>query len=172
MRRKADIRASLTIVIVDDDEGHAILIHKGLEESGLVHGIEHLRNGQAALDFFLDRARRDLTGSGGPCLVLLDIQMPKIDGIEVLRRMKLAPHTRSLPIIMLTTSDDPWTVERCYALGCNGYVRKPIGCDRFSDAVQSIGRFATLLRIPEIPRHRPIGTLSRFGRGASPNPPT
>src|SRR3954465_4380962 len=91
-----------TILIVDDDEGHAILIRENLEAAGLKNKIEHFRDGQAILDFF-NQGRPSNTES---YLILLDIRMPKVDGIEVLRRLKADPKLRNLPVIMLTTTDD------------------------------------------------------------------
>src|SRR4249920_3879157 len=103
-----------TIMIVDDDEGHAILIRENLEAAGLNNPIQHFRDGQALLDFFARLPK----GSHESFLVLLDIRMPKIDGIEVLRRLKKDPELSRLPVIMLTTTDDTREVERCYELGC------------------------------------------------------
>ena len=96
------MNAQPTILIVDDDEGHAILIRENLEAAGLSNRIRHFRDGQAILDFFF----KDHPAPGDAFLVLLDIRMPKIDGIEVLRRLKADPGLRKLPVIMLTTTDD------------------------------------------------------------------
>jgi CheY-like chemotaxis protein len=91
-----------TILIVDDDEGHAILIRENLESAGLNNPIKHFHDGQAVLDFFASRRGQ----TQGSYLVLLDIRMPKLDGIEVLRRLKADPELSKLPVIMLTTTDD------------------------------------------------------------------
>ena len=91
-----------TILIVDDDEGHAILIRENLESAGVRDRIVHFRDGQAILDFFAERPADDPE----TYLVLLDIRMPKIDGIEVLRRLKADPKLAKIPVIMLTTTDD------------------------------------------------------------------
>lgn len=135
------------ILIVDDDEGHAILIRENLESAGVRNRIEHFRDGQAILDFFASRPRDDQES----CLVLLDIRMPKIDGIEVLRRLKADPKLANIPVIMLTTTDDAREVERCYALGCNVYIQKPVDYDRFADAIRRLGLFVPLLLIPGVP---------------------
>src|SRR4051812_16930857 len=113
---------SPTILIVDDDEGHAILIRENLEVAGLPNRTEHFRDGQMILDFFFSRREH----ANETYLVLLDIRMPKVDGIEVLRRLKADPELRKLPVIMLTTTDDLREVERCHQLGCNGYIQKPV----------------------------------------------
>ena len=135
-----------TILIVDDDEGHAILIRENLESAGLPNPIEHFRDGQAVLDFFAARP----STSAESYIVLLDIRMPKVDGIEVLRRLRANPKWRMLPIIMLTTTDDARDVERCHLLGCNGYIQKPVDYEKFADAIRRIGLFVPLLLVPEV----------------------
>jgi CheY-like chemotaxis protein len=142
-----------TILIVEDDEGHAILIRENLEMAGLKNPIRHFRDGQAILDFFFDRAGRALPAPDGTFLLLLDIRMPKVDGIEVLRRLKSDPELRKLPVIMLTTTDDTREVERCHALGCNVYIQKPVDYDRFAEAIRRLGLFVSLLLVPPVGAH-------------------
>ena len=135
-----------TILIVDDDEGHAILIRENLESAGVPNRIEHFRDGQAILDFFAEHRNRP----NETYLVLLDIRMPKVDGIEVLRRLKADPELRKLPVIMLTTTDDTREVERCHQLGCNGYIQKPVDYEKFAEAIRRIGLFVPLLLVPQV----------------------
>ena len=78
--------------------------------------------------------------------------MPKLDGVEVLRRIKSDPELRKLPVILLTTTDDPREVSRCHALGCNNYIVKPVDYERFADAIRNLGLFISLVEIPEIER--------------------
>jgi len=139
-----------TILVVDDDEGHAILIRENLELAGLTNRIEHFRDGQAILDFLFDPAKKAARQTGGPYLILLDIRMPKVDGIEVLRRVKADSEYRKLPVIMLTTTDDAREVERCHALGCSVYIQKPVDYDKFTDAIRRLGLFVTLLLVPPV----------------------
>ena len=141
---------SPTILIVEDDEGHAILIRENLETAGLKNPIRHFRDGQAALDFFFDLKGQVVTGHDGTYLILLDIRMPKVDGIEVLRRLKADPVLHRLPVIMLTTTDDIREVERCHELGCNVYIQKPVDYDKFANAIQRLGMFVMLLLIPRV----------------------
>eukprot|EP01012_Entosiphon_sulcatum_P043355 TRINITY_DN57653_c0_g1_i1.p2 TRINITY_DN57653_c0_g1~~TRINITY_DN57653_c0_g1_i1.p2 ORF type:complete len:144 (+),score=31.51 TRINITY_DN57653_c0_g1_i1:219-650(+) len=135
-----------TILIVEDDEGHAILIRQNLQSAGLPNRIEHFRDGQAILDFFFTRRDR----ANETYIVLLDIRMPKVDGIEVLRRLKADPEFRKLPIIMLTTTEDSREVERCHQLGCSVYIQKPVDYDRFAEAIRRIGLFVPLLLVPPL----------------------
>jgi CheY-like chemotaxis protein len=138
-----------TVLIVEDDEGHAILIRENLEAAGFGNSIRHFRDGQAALDFLF----KDSPGarvSGETYLMLLDIRMPKVDGVEVLKRIKADPALRTLPVIMLTTTDDAREVERCHQLGCNVYIQKPVDYEKFAEAIQRLGRFMSLLLVPEV----------------------
>jgi CheY-like chemotaxis protein len=137
---------SPTVLIVDDDEGHAILIRENLEAAGLRNPIVHFRDGQAVLDFFSQRTH----GNAASYLVLLDIRMPKVDGIEVLRRMKANAELSKLPVIMLTTTDDSREVERCYELGCNVYIQKPVDYERFAEAIRRLGLFMSLVLVPQM----------------------
>jgi CheY-like chemotaxis protein len=137
---------SPTILIVDDDEGHAILIRENLEAAGLRNHIRHFRDGQAILDFFF----KDPPRVSDTYLILLDIRMPKVDGIEVLRRIKADPALRKLPVIMLTTTDDTRDVVRCHELGCNVYMQKPVDYDRFSEAIRRLGKFVPHLHVPQL----------------------
>lgn len=134
-----------TILIVDDDEGHAILIRENLESAGLTNRIEHFHDGQAVLDFFAPGLPR----ANATYIVLLDIRMPKVDGIEVLRRLKADAALRAFPVIMLTTTDDVREVARCHLLGCSGYIQKPVDYDKFAEAIRRIGLFVPLLLVPQ-----------------------
>ena len=135
---------AVTIILVEDDDGHATLIERNLRRAGLDNGFVRLKDGQEALDFLL--------GSEAPvresCVLLLDIKMPRVDGIEVLKRLKGDPWTATLPVIMLTTTDDPREIERCYQLGCNVYVTKPVEYEQFIDAVKRLGFFLQVVKLP------------------------
>lgn len=138
------------ILIVDDDEGHAILVRQNLEAAGLDNQMEHFRDGQAVLDFFFHPEGKGHGHPGEFFLILLDIRMPKVDGIEVLRRLKADPELRKIPVIMLTTTDDQREVERCHRLGCNVYIQKPVDYDKFAEAIRRLGLFVTLLLVPSV----------------------
>ncbi len=139
---------AVSIILVEDDDGHATLVERNLKRAGLTNGFLRLRDGQEALDFFL-KGDGCLPGSEKhPCVVLLDINMPRVDGVEVLRQIKANPKTAAIPVIMLTTTDDPREVERCYGLGCNVYVTKPVEYDSFIEAIKRLGFFLQVVKLP------------------------
>jgi len=139
-----------TILIVDDDEGHSILIRQNLELAGLNNQIEHFWNGQEVLDFLFLKNPERSREVGKNYLVLLDIRMPKVDGVETLRQIKADPELKKLPVIMLTTTDDTREVERCHEIGCNVYMQKPVDFDRFSEAIRRLGLFVMLVLAPPL----------------------
>jgi CheY-like chemotaxis protein len=136
------------ILIVDDDEGHAFLVRDSLQSAGLSNQILQFRDGQAVLDFFFHRGNGPFMKEGQSYLVLLDIRMPKVDGIEVLRQLKADKILHKVPVIMLTTTEDPREVERCHDLGCNVYLQKPVDYEKFTEAMRRLGLFIALLLVP------------------------
>ena len=140
----------VVILIAEDDAGHARLIEKNLTRAGLRNPIRRFENGQDILNFLLCRGSGPQRSPDTSYLLFLDIRMPKVDGIEVLRQLKEHAELRKLPILMLTTTDDPREVERCHALGCNNYVVKPVNYDKFAEAMTQLGLFITLVQIPEL----------------------
>jgi CheY-like chemotaxis protein len=138
------------ILIAEDDEGHAILIRQSLEQAGTANPIEHFRDGQALLDFLFRRGTGRMREDGVTYLVLLDIRMPKVDGVEVLRRIKADPGLRKLPVIMLTTTDDAREVARCHELGCSVYLQKPVDYEKFAEAMRRLGLFIMLMQLPTV----------------------
>lgn len=138
----------LIIVMAEDDDGHAYLIEQNLRDGGIANAIVRARDGQEALDYVRCEGAHAARVPNGPLLVLLDINMPRVDGGETLRRLKADPRTDQLPVIMLTTTDDPREVRRCYELGCSSYVTKPVEYDRFVEAVRRLGLFLSIVRVP------------------------
>ena len=138
----------LTILLAEDDDGHATLIHRNLQRAGLVNGFKRVHDGQEALDWI--RGEGEFAGQEPKegILLLLDINMPRVDGVEVLRQLKGTPTTESIPVIMLTTTDDPREIERCYKLGCNVYITKPIEYDAFVEAIRQLGLFLQVVKVP------------------------
>ena len=138
---------SLTILLVEDDQGHAQLVTRNLQRSGFRNELVHVSDGQEALDFVNRAGNYSERPFGKPLLILLDINMPRIDGIEVLRQLKSNPHSERIPVVMLTTTDDPREIERCYQLGCSVYITKPVAYESFIDAIQRLGLFLQVVTV-------------------------
>jgi len=139
---------SPTILITDDDDGHAILTEEALRRSGVEAPFLRFCDGQEVLDFLFEQTSAPKFERNRPYLLFLDIRMPKVDGVTVLRKIKADPELRKLPVIVLTTTDDPREVERCHELGCNIYIQKPVSFDSFAEALAKLGEFLTLLQLP------------------------
>src|SRR6266436_4971772 len=112
----------LVIVMTEDDAGHASLVQRNLKRAGIANEVVHVTHGQGALDYVRRQGAFSTRRPNGPLLMLLDINMPRMDGVEVLRQIKADESTAKIPVIMLTTTGDPREVERCYALGCSVYI--------------------------------------------------
>jgi CheY-like chemotaxis protein len=138
------VAETVNIIIVEDDDGHATLVERNLRRAGLNNPIMRLRDGQEAVDYFFAAG---CERNAADCVLLLDINMPKIDGINVLRRLKAEPRTSLIPTIMLTTTDDPREINRCYELGCNVYITKPVEYEAFIEAIRRLGFFLQIVRI-------------------------
>lgn len=140
----------VVIIIAEDDAGHARLIEKNLGRVGLHNPILRFENGQDVLDFLFRLGPGPHRKSDTAYLLLLDIRMPKVDGVEALRQIKEDASLRKLPVIMLTTTDDPREIERCHLLGCNSYIVKPVDYDKFAEAIKQLGLYVSLVQVPEI----------------------
>jgi CheY-like chemotaxis protein len=138
---------SPTLVLVEDDPGHARLIERNLQRASLPYTIVVLRDGQAALDYLLSAQEEQGTRHPQPYLVLLDLNLPGCPGVEVLARLKNDARTKHIPVIILTTTDDRYEIEECYALGCNAYLTKPIAYDQFVEVVQQLGWWLTGIEV-------------------------
>jgi len=132
----------VTILLVEDDPGHARLIEKNLRRANITNAIVNVTDGQQAIDYLFSNGRAQ------SLLVLLDLNMPVLDGYQVLERMKADERTKSIPVIILTTTNDTREISRCYELGCNVYITKPVDYEQFSDAVRKLGLFMAVLMIP------------------------
>jgi len=140
----------VVILIADDDAGHTRLIEKNLLRAGLHNAILRFENGQDILDFLFRCGPGAKRTADTAYLLLLDIRMPKVDGIEVLRQLKADPELRRLPVSMLTTTDDPREVAHCHELGCSNYIVKPVDYEKFSEAIRQLGLFISLVQVPEL----------------------
>ena len=138
----------VTILLAEDDDGHAQLVQRNLERAGLLNGFLRVRDGQELLDCLKSRGGSHEQTLDAALVVLLDINMPRIDGIEALRQIKSSTETHRIPVIMLTTTDDPREIDRCYELGCNVYITKPVEYDGFIDAIRRLGLFLQIVQRP------------------------
>jgi len=130
------------ILLVEDNANDAELTLRALKQRNLANQVHVCRDGAEAIDFFAD-------GAGPvPKVVLLDLKLPKIDGLEVLRRLKEDHRTRSIPIVVLTSSREEPDIERAYALGANSYIVKPVNFEAFAKAVSDVGLYWLLLNHP------------------------
>jgi len=136
------------ILLVEDDPGHARLIEKNLRRSNVANGIIKASHGQQAIDYLFSEGQYAGSKRASPLLVLLDLNMPVLDGYQVLKRMKADERTRRIPVIILTTTDDTREVSRCYDLGCSVYVTKPVDYDQFTEAIRKIGLFLSIVSVP------------------------
>jgi CheY-like chemotaxis protein len=141
------IETVFTILMVDDDEGHVELARRNLRRIGVSNPIVTVHDGARALDYIFRRgefAQRDEV----QLLILLDINMPgSVNGVEVLHQMKADPVTRKTPVIMLSTTDDPREVAKCYELGCSVYITKPVDSVQFIEAMKRLGLFLQIIRL-------------------------
>ena len=143
-------KQSVIIMLVEDDDGHRLLICENLRAGGIVNEILEMRDGQQAMDYLTRRGQyQDPAKSPRPGLILLDIKMPKVDGYAVLEKIKADPQLRLIPVLMLTSTDDQAEVNRCYTLGANGYVVKPVRYEEFQERIKALGLFLDIVRFPE-----------------------
>jgi CheY-like chemotaxis protein len=140
----------VTILIAEDDDGHASLIEMHLRDVGMANSILRFQDGDEVIDFLCQRGSNDKRIDNTAYLLLLDIRMPRMDGVEVLRQMKKDPVLKEIPVIMLTTTDDPREIENCYKLGCNSYITKPVEFEAFAEALKRLGLFLMVVKVPKI----------------------
>ncbi|MBN1436500.1 MAG: response regulator [Sedimentisphaerales bacterium] len=131
------INQNITIIVAEDDDGHFLLTQHCLRQHGINNQIIRLRDGQAVLEFLFQNHHNNSPQAS--CLLILDIRMPKVDGIEVLAELKNNPQTAKIPIIVLSTSDAPRHVEACRQYGCDAYSTKPVG-ESFIQTVHQVCR--------------------------------
>jgi len=138
----------ITLLLVEDDPGHAVLIEKNLRRAGIANEIVVVNDGQKAVDYLLNRDDHPNDAHQNPFLILLDLNLPVLDGYQVLKIIKNDERTKQIPVIMLTTTDNPREVMKCYELGCSVYVTKPVEYDEFSKAIQNLGLFLSIIKVP------------------------
>ena len=134
------------IVMVEDDHGHAKLIEKNLRRANISNEIMHFDHGQPALDYLFSEEVK----ANGPMLILLDLNLPDMSGTEILAEVKKDERLKRAPVVVLTTTDDKTEIQRCYDLGCNVYITKPVDYESFAGAIRQLGLFLSVMQAPEI----------------------
>ena len=138
----------VSIVMVEDDEGHARLIERNIRRAGIHNGIRHFTDGGSALEYLFNDERGPALN--GPALILLDLNLPDMSGIDILAKIKSEPKLKRTPVVVLTTTDDKVEIQRCYDLGCNVYITKPVNYESFADAIRQLGLFLAVIQVPEV----------------------
>jgi CheY-like chemotaxis protein len=133
--------------MIEDDEGHARLIEKNIRRAGINNAIRHFTDGTSALEYlYNDPAGPALNG---PALILLDLNLPDMSGIDILGKVKADDALKRTPVVVLTTTDDKVEIQRCYDLGCNVYITKPVNYESFADAIRQLGLFLSVIQVPD-----------------------
>ncbi len=138
----------ITIVLIEDNPGHARLIEKNLRRAKVINPIVLIEDGQRALDYLFGESGYVNTENHPPLLIMLDLNLPVVNGYRILEKMKSDPRTKRIPIIVLTTIDDIHEIDRCYQLGCNVFVSKPVEYEQFADAIGKLGLFLSVIMLP------------------------
>ncbi|HEV7260654.1 MAG TPA: response regulator [Bosea sp. (in: a-proteobacteria)] len=139
------------IVMIEDDEGHARLIEKNIRRAGVNNEIIPFTNGTDALAYLFGADGSGAVSSGRHLLILLDLNLPDMGGVDILEKIKANAHTKRSPVVVLTTTDDSREIQRCYDLGANVYITKPVNYDGFANAIRQLGLFFSVMQVPETP---------------------
>jgi CheY-like chemotaxis protein len=140
---------NIEILLVEDNPDDAVLTIRALKKHNLANNLVHLSDGQEALDFIFGKdkfSEREIEDQ--PKIIMLDLKMPKIDGLQVLRAIREDERTKSIPVVIMTSSKEDKDIEECYKLGVNSYLVKPVAFDDFSKAVVELGFYWLLLNQP------------------------
>jgi CheY-like chemotaxis protein len=137
------------IVMIEDDEGHARLIEKNIRRAGVHNEIMPFVSGSEALNYLLGDDKSGEVSSGRQLLILLDLNLPDMTGIDILEKLKNNTHTKRSPVVVLTTTDDAREIQRCYDLGANVYITKPVNYEDFANAIRQLGLFFAVMQVPE-----------------------
>lgn len=139
----------VAIVMIEDDEGHARLIERNIRRAGVHNELIPFTNGTEALAFLLGPDGSGEVSAGKQLLVLLDLNLPDMTGISILEKIKSNQHTKRSPVVVLTTTDDTREIQRCYDLGANVYITKPVDYENFANAIRQLGLFFAVMQVPE-----------------------
>jgi DNA-binding response OmpR family regulator len=136
------------IIMIEDDEGHARLIERNIRRAGVNNEIVSFRNGTDGLRHLLGEDGSGEDSAQRSMLILLDLNLPDMTGVDILTKVKANQHTKRSPVIILTTTDDEREIKRCYDLGANVYITKPVNYEGFANAIQQLGLFLAVMQVP------------------------
>lgn len=137
----------VSIVMIEDDEGHARLIEKNIRRAGISNKLIHFLDGTSALEYLFNAPEGPALN--GPAMVLLDLNLPDMSGTDILTKIKSDTRLHRTPVVVLTTTDDKVEIARCYDLGCNVYITKPVNYESFADAIRQLGLFLSVIQVPD-----------------------
>jgi len=140
---------AVTIAMIEDDEGHARLIERNIRRAGVNNEIITLTDGTSAVKYLFGEDGSGKASAGRAQLVLLDLNLPDMSGVDILAKLKSNRHTKLSPVIVLTTTDDEREVQRCYDLGANVYITKPVEYESFANAIKQLGLFLSVMQVAE-----------------------
>ena len=134
--------------MIEDDVGHARLIERNIRRSGVNNEIVPFTNGTAAMNYLFGKNGDGQVQRGQALLILLDLNLPDMTGIDILRQIKQSKLLKAAPVVVLTTTDDSHEIKRCYELGCNVYITKPVNYESFAHAIRQLGLFVSVIQVP------------------------
>ena len=140
---------AVTIVMIEDDEGHARLIEKNIRRAGVNNELVSFQDGTTALAYLLGGDGSGDVSIKRQLLILLDLNLPDMSGIDILARVKENDHLKRSPVVILTTTDDSREIQRCYDLGANVYITKPVDYEGFANAIRQLGLFFSVIQVAE-----------------------
>ena len=141
--------SAVKIIMIEDDEGHARLIEKNIRRAGVTNEIVSFTDGTSALRYMFATDGGMALDRQQPLLVLLDLNLPDMSGVDILKRVKEDEVLKRAPVVVLTTTDDKREIQRCYDLGCNVYITKPLNYESFASAIRQLGLFFSVIQVPE-----------------------
>jgi CheY-like chemotaxis protein len=140
---------NIEILFAEDSIDDAVLTIRALEKSGFTNKLHHVKDGAEALDFLYCKGKYNMRNFGEkPKLILVDLKMPKVTGIQVLDRLKSDPDFKSIPVVILTSSQEDPDIAKCYSLGANSYIVKPLDSNKFFNSIKEIGLYWMILNQP------------------------
>lgn len=144
------MRDDAIILVAEDDDGHFSLMEKNLHRSGLSNKIIRFTDGQQTLDFLLQLKDPTFVHAKHPCLLILDIRMPKIDGLHILEFIKTDDQLKKIPVIILTTASTASVIDKCRQFNCSMFIVKPVGYEEFVNAMDRLGHFLSIVEVPAV----------------------